>query len=691
MNTLPTQICTDRLNYTSALNKIKEKDQIELAQENAESVIKNVITSFNQFYSRNNTKGPIGLVYGRIQSGKTRTMVMSAALAADNGFKIIIVITTNNTPLVKQTQNRFYKELLTSHTIDMITESDLEDTETAMNILDDSPDTLLLVCSKGVKVLEKVCKFLTTIYHKNYPTIIFDDEGDQGSLDTNTRKRSEKDEDIDPSKTFALIHNGIRDIARRNVFVSVTGTPQSIVLQNIELRPSFTQILKTSTDYIGGDIFFADEQLDDNKLIREVDFEEKNLIVDNAPDEPPKGLREAVITFFLLATQASLDLGWNDGYDFLCHPSLKISDQEKAEDMICTLINEIRDALKDRNPEVRAEIESEYSRLLNEGHKLSTFREIAEQLIAYIHKCKRILINARTTKTEKLKSTFYNLFIGGNTLGRGITIDNLLVTYYVREAKTSQMDTMYQHARIFGYRKKLLPYTKVFLTQSIYEKFHNIYESDEELRKLIEKHGEELKALPVSIFKGIIPTRRNVLDAINNNTIRPDSLLYPNLSQFENPEASTNRNNVYIVLKRLIPTFDPDNKDQYKKNKQLRNLGEIPCDDAVKILKSLPTNATNKWSDHVIPSLLKAIKHQNGDGVIVKFRTSNRNANPDGSFPTGTIGGYAEEREAHSSKPVLWLIEVNGRGKNLGGIPFLHQTIITPKTMQIYQINTDDR
>ena len=39
-----------------------------------------------------------------------------------------------------------------------------------------------------------------------------------------------------------------------------------------------------------------------------------------------------------------------------------------------------------------------------------------------------------------------NFLVGGNILGRGLTIENLLVTYYLRKAKTSQMDTVLQHA-----------------------------------------------------------------------------------------------------------------------------------------------------------------------------------------------------------------------------------------------------
>ena len=42
--------------------------------------------------------------------------------------------------------------------------------------------------------------------------------------------------------------------------------------------------------------------------------------------------------------------------------------------------------------------------------------------------------------------TTYNLFVGGNKLGRGVTIKNLLVSYYGRHPRNPQADTVLQHA-----------------------------------------------------------------------------------------------------------------------------------------------------------------------------------------------------------------------------------------------------
>src|SRR5688572_14118484 len=57
-------------------------------------------------FSRAGT-GPNGLVYGRIQSGKTRAMIASTALAFDNGFRIALVMTSNINDLVSQTHLDF--------------------------------------------------------------------------------------------------------------------------------------------------------------------------------------------------------------------------------------------------------------------------------------------------------------------------------------------------------------------------------------------------------------------------------------------------------------------------------------------------------------------------------------------------------------------------------------------------------
>lgn len=52
-----------------------------------------------------------GLLYGLIQSGKTSIITVTAAMAADNGFKCVVILTSDLNPLYTQTLQRIRSEL----------------------------------------------------------------------------------------------------------------------------------------------------------------------------------------------------------------------------------------------------------------------------------------------------------------------------------------------------------------------------------------------------------------------------------------------------------------------------------------------------------------------------------------------------------------------------------------------------
>lgn len=53
---------------------------------------------------------PTGLLYGRIQSGKTLGMITTAALAMDNGFRIVVVLTSDNVTRAARKRERLCSE-----------------------------------------------------------------------------------------------------------------------------------------------------------------------------------------------------------------------------------------------------------------------------------------------------------------------------------------------------------------------------------------------------------------------------------------------------------------------------------------------------------------------------------------------------------------------------------------------------
>src|SRR5260370_37047353 len=72
------------------------------------------------------------------------------------------------------------------------------------------------------------------------------------------------------------------------------------------------------------------------------------------------------------------------------------------------------------------------------------------------------LVNGETDEDVAAKSP-YNLFVGGNKLGRGAPLKNFLVSYYGRNPSRPQADTLLQHARTYPYRRKHTPLVSLFL------------------------------------------------------------------------------------------------------------------------------------------------------------------------------------------------------------------------------------
>ena len=104
--------------FTATLDALRlDAAQRADAEQNASNIVAAVIAGYGTGANgaidpaRIPNRPVTGLVYGRIQSGKTRAMIASTALAFDNGFRISIVMTSNINDLVSQTHIDFSQGL----------------------------------------------------------------------------------------------------------------------------------------------------------------------------------------------------------------------------------------------------------------------------------------------------------------------------------------------------------------------------------------------------------------------------------------------------------------------------------------------------------------------------------------------------------------------------------------------------
>jgi hypothetical protein len=76
----------------------------------------------------------------------------------------------------------------------------------------------------------------------------------------------------------------------------------------------------------------------------------------------------------------------------------------------------------------------------------------------------------------------YTIFVAGNVLSRGLTVEGLCTSLFLRGAKEPAADTQMQMQRWFGYRGEHLPFCRVFLFQDQLDLFRQYHTNDTALK-----------------------------------------------------------------------------------------------------------------------------------------------------------------------------------------------------------------
>lgn len=442
-----------------------------------------------------------GLIYGLVQSGKTGVLTATGAMGADEGYRTIIILTSDIDPLYEQTLGRAQEAL---PGIDILGKKDIRDPDAFLQRI--KVGTCAIVVTKNSSLLKALIENFKKGRVRGLTCLIIDDEADQASLNTKARRddgaRSAINERIGELRAFF----------HKNTYLQVTATPQALFLQEgaHAFRPKFTVLSHPGADYVGGDDFFSD----DSPLVKEFELRDITVLAPGAQPNPtatiPDSLMRALDTFMIGATFKRIAEA-DQNCAFLCHVSTKTSDHDHIVDLLRKYKNDLSKLLKDRNPKIIKRLQDAYDDLAatHKGLAKCSLDELLEAIEFFSPGIAVKLVNGETDEDVAVRSP-YNLFVGGNKLGRGVTIKNLLVSYYGRNPRTPQADTVLQHARMYGYRRKDLGLLRLFLPNQLHVVFRAIHRMERSLRELI-------AARPTEEFRGIYlegglqPTRKNVL------------------------------------------------------------------------------------------------------------------------------------------------------------------------------------
>ena len=502
-----------------------------------------------------------GLVVGYVQSGKTANFTALIAKAADAGYRFIIVLAGIHDELRQQTQIRIDRELTGHNNLnlegDFIAWNDYEEARRWHNLTSagwlDGKETgefsgkginkfkdiflsrerpVLAIIKKNVKIMERLIKWIENSEEKdrvNVPTLIIDDEADQASVDGNANK-----EETDPTKTNEKIRK-IIELFFRKAYVGYTATPfANVFIQHDseheklgdDLYPrNFIHSLPEPRGYFGTRRIFADDL--DNYFVKQIKDSKKEK----------KELADlGIITNDLVSSV----------YDFIIGIALRnLRDQENMPmsmminvDHRVNKMNRIGEVLKDyvlkslpEHYDIDA-MEAAFikyildSKKLNEklvsDNKFFEWKIVKYEMIKVI-KSKAIKISVLNSSNEdKLDyakdPSMKVIAVGGNKLSRGLTLEGLMVTFYLRESK--QYDTLLQMGRWFGYRKGYEDLVRIYTNNTLWRQFKDLaiveLEFRESISEMINEHPPKTPkefAVAVRQILGLLPTAKNKLGA----------------------------------------------------------------------------------------------------------------------------------------------------------------------------------
>lgn len=467
-----------------------------------------------------------GLVVGDVQSGKTANYSAVVCKAADAGYRVIIVLAGMLNALRNQTQVRLDEgfvgresspsaqagaaarifgvgEFDRSRSPVSFTTQEKDFHRSAANQIGTGISQLnepvLLVLKKNKSVLKNLVDWLkqNNLDLHEFPMLLIDDEADHASV--NTAK--------DNSEATA-INAGIRELLglfQKNCYLGYTATPFANIFIDPESEAAmigddlfprdFILTIDAPSNYCGARRIFSDQA--DLSILRDIFDNEDTLPLqhkkDQLPDALPPSLYAAIRTF-VLAHAIRIARGQGKKHHSMMINVSRFTDiQTRVKEIVHRYLEDLRSAIFTHyklpltqargNAQMRdliATWEAEYA-----GAEVS-WKVIQDLLKDAVSPISVIEVNSASSSEpldyskKKWPHGRKVIAVGGLSLSRGITLEHLTVSYFLRN---SQMyDTLLQMGRWFGYRPGYEDICRIWITEEAKSWYAHVADALTELR-----------------------------------------------------------------------------------------------------------------------------------------------------------------------------------------------------------------
>ena len=471
-----------------------------------------------------------GMVVGHVQSGKTANYTGLVCKAADAGYKVIVIIAGIHNNLRNQTQRRIdegfvgfdstsnlLRKTLPSQAVVGVGRFDFRRRPNAFTTsqrdfnktiadsvgvpLQNLVEPAVFVIKKNTSTLRNLVEWLTAHNAQRgtstirEPMLLIDDEADNASI--NIRHRQDD---------VSRINGQIRQLLRlfdRSCYVGYTATP----FANIFIDPDsvdemlghdlfprdFILSLDPPDNYFGAARVFSD---DTERIVRHVDDHADVLPLKHQIDHRVAGLPatlEAAVRVFIVARAIRLARGQLARHNsMLVNISRFVAVQGQIRNEIHALVGRIRSSARVngakspaqaiRDPEIaelRQAFEDHYadSSGVSWADVQSLLHESASAVnVVEVNKRASGALDYAAHETSGLNV----IAVGGFSLSRGLTLEGLVVSYFLRNSM--MYDTLLQMGRWFGYRRGYEDLCRVWMPEEAEGWYAHIAESIEELR-----------------------------------------------------------------------------------------------------------------------------------------------------------------------------------------------------------------
>ena len=376
------------------------------------------------------------------------------------------------------------------------------------------------------------------------PLLVIDDEADNASVDTKEQTfgvDGKVDEQHNPTAINSLIRQIMHTFSRK-AYIGYTATPFANVFihnksetkkEGRDLFPSsFIVNLLAPSNYVGPSAIFSEQG--QNLFIKEVDDyvdSKSNHEYGWMPNKHksdhiplyhneaiiPPSLKHAMNSFFLATSVRYLRGDKNSHCSMLVHVTRFTKVQSEIVVQIKSHLKFIKQKLsrgighENFLKEIKELWEQDFCKVTEEllpknnpekydetkrKHFISdlpTWDDILDVIQTVVNDINVLTINGKANEAlayeEHKKLGLKVIAVGGDKLSRGLTLEGLTTSYFLRASK--MYDTLMQMGRWFGYRPRHFDLCRLYTTPYLVDWFSKIAEANEELREEFELMASE--------------------------------------------------------------------------------------------------------------------------------------------------------------------------------------------------------